>query len=36
MLTRQTQRWRSAVAARARIDEAHGAETRSAVPALDE
>ena len=36
MLTRQTQRWQAAVAARARIDEDRGAEPRSAVPALDE
>jgi integrase len=36
MLTRQTQRWQAAVAARAHIDEARGAEPRSAVPALDE
>jgi hypothetical protein len=35
MLTRQTQRWQTAVAARAHIDEARGAEPRSAVPALD-
>jgi len=35
MLTRQTRRWQTAVAARARIDEARGAEPRSAVPALD-
>jgi hypothetical protein len=36
MLTRQTQRWQAPVAARARIDQARGAEPRSAVPALDE
>ncbi len=36
MLARQTQRWQAAVAARARIDQARGAEPRSAVPALDE
>jgi hypothetical protein len=36
MLDRQTQRWQTAVEARARIDEARGAEPRSAVPALDE
>jgi hypothetical protein len=36
MLARQTQRWQAAVTARARIDEARGAEPRSAVPALDE
>ena len=36
MLTRQTQRWQTAVEARARIDETRGAEPRSAVPALDE
>jgi len=36
MLARQMQRWQTAVAARARIDEARGAEPRSAVPALDE
>jgi integrase len=36
MLTRQTQRWQTAIAARARIDEARGAEPRSALPALDE
>jgi integrase len=36
MLNRQAQRWQAAVAARARIDQARGAEPRSAVPALDE
>jgi len=36
MLTRQTRRWQTAVAARARIDQARGAEPRSAVPALNE
>ncbi len=36
MLAKQTQRWKAAVAARARIDEARGVEPRSAVPALDE
>ena len=36
MLARQTQRWQAAIAARARIDQARGAEPRSAVPALDE
>jgi hypothetical protein len=36
MLTRQTQRWQAAVAARARIGQAHGTAPRSAVPALDE
>jgi len=35
LLTRQTQRWEAAVAARARIDESRGMEPRSAVPALD-
>jgi hypothetical protein len=35
MLARQTQRCQAAVAARARIDQARGAEPRSAVPALD-
>ena len=35
MLARQTQRWQAAVAARARLDLARGAEPRSAVPALD-
>jgi hypothetical protein len=36
LLTRQTERWEAAVLARARIDEAHGREPHSAVPALDE
>ena len=36
MLASQTRRWQLAVTARARIDEARGAEPHSAVPALDE
>jgi hypothetical protein len=36
MLARQTQRWQAAIAARARVNEARGADPRSAVPALDE
>jgi hypothetical protein len=36
MLTRQTQRWQAALAARAKIDQAHGAQPHSAIPALDE
>jgi integrase len=36
MLTRQTQRWESAIAARAQINIARAAEPRSPVPALDE
>jgi integrase len=36
MLAGQTRRWHAAIAARARIDRARGAEPRSAVPALDE
>jgi len=35
LLARQTERWQAAVRARARIDQARGAEPRSAVPALD-
>ena len=36
MLARQTQRWQTAVTARARVDEDRSAGPRSAVPALDE
>jgi hypothetical protein len=36
MLTRQTKRWQTALAARAHIDQAHGAQPRSAIRALDE
>ena len=35
LLARQTERWRAAINARARIDQKRGAEPRSAVPTLD-
>jgi hypothetical protein len=36
MLTRQTTRWQAALAARAKIDQAHGGQPQSAIHALDE
>jgi hypothetical protein len=35
LLARQTERWRAAINARARMDQKRGAEPGSAVPALD-